>query len=296
MTSTPPAPVVSRLDIDLRFTVSNGEAGSDDGQLSGTVTAAGLDIGVYLDRPDLVLPSGTGTGNLPAARSLAAQLAALGLTVTLSGPTGMIARVGAVRTSFLQRALTGSRHIQIGSLSSVRTILPRAGSTGLIALPPSTPAPLAPTFARRIRRRITTTHHSPGTGRPRLIFVVGSRTWDGTPPREFDLLPTVTTIGSGPEADLRLAGLDEMHAEIRHDERDEYVLFLTGGEHPIGMLQEPRSGAGKVLRTGARIELGPWRMGYFREEYADHGRPHGGRTGGEFTRQKPQIDPRPKRR
>ena len=34
--------------------------------------------------------------------------------------------------------------------------------------------------------------------------------------------------------------------------------------------------------------MGPWRMAFFREEYADHGRPFGGRLGGEFSVQKPQ--------
>ncbi|HSP75244.1 MAG TPA: hypothetical protein VLO31_03400, partial [Cryobacterium sp.] len=45
---------------------------------------------------------------------------------------------------------------------------------------------------------------------------------------------------------------------------------------------------GQILRTGARIEMGPWRLAFFREEYADHGRPYGGRVGGEFAVQKPQ--------
>ena len=35
--------------------------------------------------------------------------------------------------------------------------------------------------------------------------------------REFELLPGVTVIGSGADADLRLAGLEEHHAEVRRD-------------------------------------------------------------------------------
>jgi hypothetical protein len=42
------------------------------------------------------------------------------------------------------------------------------------------------------------------------------------------------------------------------------------------------------LRTGALITLGPWRLAFFREEFADHGRPFGGRMGGEFAVQRPQ--------
>lgn len=35
-----------------------------------------------------------------------------------------------------------------------------------------------------------------------------------------------------------------------------------------------------VLRTGARIQMGKWCLAYFREEFADHGRPFGGATFG----------------
>ena len=34
----------------------------------------------------------------------------------------------------------------------------------------------------------------------------------------------VTTIGSDPAADVRLPGLQPQHAEVRRDERDEYVV------------------------------------------------------------------------
>jgi hypothetical protein len=35
-----------------------------------------------------------------------------------------------------------------------------------------------------------------------------------------------------------------------------------------------------ALRTAARVEVGRWTMSFFREEFADHGRPYGGRIGG----------------
>lgn len=80
-----------------------------------------------------------------------------------------------------------------------------------------------------------------------------------------------------------------IHAEIRHARDDEYVLYpfdASGG----GSAPEPGKPAPgpRVLRTGARIELGTWRLAYYREEFADHGRPHGGRQGGELAIQKPQ--------
>jgi hypothetical protein len=43
-----------------------------------------------------------------------------------------------------------------------------------------------------------------------------------------------------------------------------------------------------LLRTGARVDLGPNTLTYSREEYADHGRPYGGRIGGELGHQRPQ--------
>jgi hypothetical protein len=124
--------------------------------------------------------------------------------------------------------------------------------------------------------------------------VIGSENWNGQMPREFDLLPTRTSIGSGAEADLQLAGLSPLHAEIRHTDDDEYVLYPIGELAGSSMSAETsgRKDGGQVLRTGARIELGQWKMAYFREEFADHGRPFGGRVGGELARQKPQRDPR----
>jgi hypothetical protein len=74
-----------------------------------------------------------------------------------------------------------------------------------------------------------TTHDPPG-GRPRPIFALGDTAPQQASQREFDLLPGVTVIGSGPDADLRLEGLDARHAEIRRDERDEYVYADLGSE------------------------------------------------------------------
>ena len=48
----------------------------------------------------------------------------------------------------------------------------------------------------------------------------------------------------------------------------------------------------KVLRTGDRLQVGEVCFSFFREESADHGRPYGGRQGGEFSEQREQP-PRP---
>ena len=43
-----------------------------------------------------------------------------------------------------------------------------------------------------------------------------------------------------------------------------------------------------ILRTGCGVDLGEWHLSFFREEYADHGRPYGGRLGGELAHQRSQ--------
>lgn len=276
-----------RLDIDMGFTLD--ETGEEpSGGASGTIRAAGTEVEIYIDDPALFH-----VGKSPmvaAASTLAKALAVRGLTVRVAGPQGDIVSLGAVKASSAQRLVTGSPHIKLGSWRALAPLAGRLGRGGTGSdslLPPSTPLPLLPMVHRRIRRKITTTHYAAGGGHPRLFVVRDSDTWDGTMPDEFDLSRSeVVTIGSGAEADLRLEGLEPLHAEIRHNEADEYVLHAHG---PVGGSVD---GERAVLRTGARIVIGQWRIGFFREEYADHGRPFGGRSGGEFARQPSQYNPR----
>ena len=135
-----------------------------------------------------------------------------------------------------------------------------------------------------------TTHDPRGGGRPRLIFAFGGTASERDIQREFDLVPGVTVIGSGPDADLRLEGLAARHAEIRRDERDEYVYIDLGSEAPGRV--DGQAVSGKPLRTGDRIELGDWMLSYFREEFADHGLPFGGQHGG--NPEPTQAEPRPR--
>ena len=299
------------LHIDLAFSLeepsiqpdgsSDGSTGDSFGAvdtMQGTITADGTDVTIYTSNPEMFVQGRA--LNLEPLRALAAQLADRKLTVSITGPVGLIARLGDVQASVTQRLVTRSPHIVLGSPNALGPLV-QARLRGhsrmpvAIPLPPTTVFPLAPTFDRRSRRGVTTTHYTPGSGRPRLIFVVGSENWNGQMPREFNLLPGTTTIGSSPEADLQLPGLKPLHAEIRHDDNDEYRLFaigeVAGSSRPA---DDGRSvGNGQILRTGSRLEMGPWRMGYFREEFADHGRPFGGRVGGEYAVQKPQP-PRPR--
>ena len=276
------------LDIDLSFSLVEPGTEEDASRMRGRMTASGTEVELYTSDPMLLL--GGRRPKLSTLRLLAEELARRGLTVAISGPAGLIARIGVVQTTVAQRLVTRSAHIELGAPSVLGPLLApkkrNPDAEAALELPPPTLFPLAPTFDRRVRRRVTTTHYTPGSGRPRLIFVVGSENWNGQRPREFDLLPTVTRIGSGESADLRLDGMLDIHAEIRHDRDDEYVFYPTGSAGAT--TSSGRKVDGQILRTGARIELGPWRMAFFREEFADHGRPYGGRAGGELAHQKRQ--------
>ena len=118
---------------------------------------------------------------------------------------------------------------------------------------------------------------------------MGGMAPEGSQPREFSLRETATTrIGSRAGADLQLDGLAEDHAEIRYERGDEYVLVDLGAPGGSRVNGQPVEQA--ELHTGDRIEVGDWTLSYYREEYADHGRPQGGRSGGESVHEPPRDD------
>lgn len=132
----------------------------------------------------------------------------------------------------------------------------------------------------------TTTHAAPGSGHPKIF--VSTLVDDGTAPREVPITSEELTIGSGPGVDLELDGLLPHHVTIYHDVRDEYRVRALGA---VGGGSASDDGD-RALRTGARIEVDPWVLTFWREERADHGRPYGGRQGGEFSEGRTQA-PRP---
>jgi hypothetical protein len=129
--------------------------------------------------------------------------------------------------------------------------------------------------------KVTTTHDPRGGGRPRLILALGGSAMADTEQREFDLRPGVTVIGSAPDTDLQLPGLDGRHAEVRRQDDDEYVWVDLGASAGSSVDGQPMGE--QALHTGDRIKVGPWTLTYYREEFADHGRPNGGRQGGELA-------------
>ncbi|WP_417510123.1 hypothetical protein [Microbacterium sp.] len=131
----------------------------------------------------------------------------------------------------------------------------------------------------------TTTHAEWGAGAPRLLVS-----------REDDrfvhhITIDAVRIGSADGNELQLADTDPVHASIAHDDRDEYVLTLHGaGEMNASPLAAETDGGDRseILRTGARFTAGPWTLVFSRDEFADHGRPYGGREGGELDDQPAQ--------
>jgi hypothetical protein len=125
------------------------------------------------------------------------------------------------------------------------------------------------------------------------VFALSPWPRAGDVPRIEYLVPPRTTFGSDPGCDVVIEGLEPLHAVIERTELDEYVLTHVA---PVGTSTVAGVAADhSLLRTGAGIALGPARLTYFREEYADHGRPFGGRLGGEIDSQRPQPTPRPRK-
>lgn len=129
----------------------------------------------------------------------------------------------------------------------------------------------------------TTTHSEWGAGDPHLRIT-----------RDDDrFVHHITTdevhVGSAEGNELRLADTDPVHATIIHDDRDEYVLTLHGdGDMNASPAAAETGDRSEILRTGAHFTAGPWTLVFGREEHADHGRPYGGREGGELDDQAPQ--------
>ncbi|BDZ40521.1 hypothetical protein [Microbacterium suwonense] len=138
-------------------------------------------------------------------------------------------------------------------------------------------------MAEDLRRRPAdagTTHSEWGSGDPHLLVTrEGERS-------TFGIAQELIRIGSATDAELVLDGADPLHATITHDDRDEYVLTMHG-EGQMNAWSEDDSRT-EVLRTGARFTIADWTLVFMRAEYADHGRPFGGREGGELSDQPPQ--------
>jgi hypothetical protein len=277
------------LTVDAHLNFSVDIPGS--ATVTGVLTGSGKALELRVSEP-LFFAGGSDAGQI---RSLARGLAEHGLLLSVIGPLGPLVRLGVARTSWWQRRLTGSPHIRLErgaplwSLARRRNRAPRRGvlPAGELA-PPPTLFPIAPTMARRPRRNVTTTHDPQRGGSPRMIMAPRPHPGPGDRQQVFALRDDVTTIGSGVDCDIRLSRLEPLHAEIRHDADDEFVLVRVGRPGSTRVHGAPVDTA--RLRTGSRVDVGGWTMSFYREEFADHGRPYGGRIGGELGHQRPQAE------
>jgi hypothetical protein len=275
------------VDADLEFSLEIPGSRT----LSGVLTGSGKRMELRVSDPLLF----AGKSDASAIRGLAKALAGQGLVLSVIAPSGPLVTLGVSRTSWLQRRVTGSRHIRIDRSASLWLLLrgrSRAATGGALPVadlaPPPTLFPIAPTMARQPRQPVTTTHARPGDGNPRMIMAPRRHPKPDDRRPVFALRKEVTTIGSGPGCDIRLPRLEPLHAEIRHDDEDEYVLVRVSGVDGTRVNGAPVDSA--VLRTASRVQVGEWTMSFYREEYADHGRPFGGRIGGELGYQRAQPD------
>ena len=275
------------VDADLAFSVDLPGSRT----VRGSLTGSGKELVLRVSDPFVF----AGRSDAGAIRGLADGLARQGVRVTVVAPTGPLVTLGAARTSWLQRRVTGSRHIRVErgaglwSLARGRVQAPSGGALPTSDLtPPSTLWPIAPTFRRPLPRPVTTTHDPRGGGNPRLIMAPSEHPTAEDRRPVFALRDDVTTIGAGAECDIRLPGLEPRHAEVRHDEHDEFVLVRLGRAGGTRVNGAPVDRA--LLRTASRLDLGDWTLSFFRDEHADHGRPYGGRAGGEIGHQRPSRD------
>lgn len=133
------------------------------------------------------------------------------------------------------------------------------------------------------------THGAYGAGHPHLVM---TGVEGGGP--AYPLTREETTIGSAPDNVIEVPGLLPHHARITHTQTDEYVLDSIG-ETTTSSAGEgsPTDDApkGARLRHGSGFTIRGVGFVFQREEYADHGRPFGGRGGGEGAKQERQAPP-----
>lgn len=272
------------VQVDLTF-----EVDTPDGEhAEGIVRSDGKLL--MMQSSDLaVLGGGRSNDDLT---SMASMLADRGLILTVADGEGALMRLGAVKSRFWHRVVTRSKFVQVvrwRASAALKAAVVTSRGNG-VGVPPTTPIPLHLPNAPWARRRVAETHDPYGGGHPRLYLSDTRVPAMARKVMYFSLLPGQTVLGSADDADLHLAGVDALQAVVERTDDDEYELVARGSSvHTYVNGQELDR---QRLRTGSRVEIGPWRLTYVRDEHADHGRPYGGRIGGELGRQRAQDAPK----
>jgi len=278
---SPSALIEARLDVEVSLPDRSGPA------VHARLRGEASDLELWVSDPAAF----AGPADAGVVRTAAKAMAARGIRLTVTSDAGPLITLGAGRAPWWQRRLTRSPHMRLESISALWPVVRASRSRAAVLpsaelVPAPTLYPLAPTFLRRWRMPVTTTHGAPGAGEPRLVGVPGAAPWPGDRQPVFSLTHGGTTIGSDPCCDVVLTGLDPVQGEVRWTHEDEFVFVHRGSTMPSRVNGERVRE--RLLRTGSRVQLGSWTFTYYREEYADHGRPYGGRLGGEIGHQRPQ--------
>lgn len=159
-------PTQLKIDADLDFSVDIDGVRLTAGRLTGT----GQELELRVQDPKAF----AGGQDAAGIREMARTLSDNGLSLHVTDEVGnRLVSLGAVDTSWWQRRLTKSRHMRIGGLrggvtaARGRLSRPEGVLPDQELKPPGTLFPLAPTFQRRPRRSLTTTHQQGGS--PRLV-------------------------------------------------------------------------------------------------------------------------------
>lgn len=276
----------TRVEADVCFRVDT----PGHPPVTGSLTGRGSALTLRVSDPAAF----AGSADAAGLRRIATELADLGISVQVRDADDVpLVVLGNVRCPWWQRPFTRSPHMRVAGIRGVvsagrgRLRNDESALPDPALLPPPTPFPVAPTFLRRPVRRVTTTHDPGRGGLPRLVERPGPGITRSAHPVHW-LPGDRTTIGSDAACDIVLPGLAPLHAVVVHDDADEFVITAIGDAE---VRVHGRRVDSSILRSSTRIELGsgPARiLAFLREEYADHGRPHGGRIGGELGRQQPQ--------
>ena len=93
------------VDADLEFTLDLPGART----VRGSLTGSGKHLQLRVSDPLLF----AGRSDASAVRGIADGLARQGVSLTVVAPAGPLVTLGVPRTSWLQRRVTGSRHIRV---------------------------------------------------------------------------------------------------------------------------------------------------------------------------------------
>ena len=278
------------VDADLEFAVDVPGAppvhGHADRRGQRTSSSGSSDPFLFAGRGDAGAVRGLADGARPAAGSRSPWSPRPGPLVTLGVAAHLLA------------AAPGHRVAAHPGRARCRAVVagPRPGA----ALPPARALPASDAraaghAAARSRRRFRG-GRAPGSpprtiraggGNPRLIMAPRADPWPGDRPGGVPAARRRHHDRQRPGCDIGCRASSRCTPRSGTTSDDEFVAGPAAAAPATpGSTARPSTTPSCAPRT--RLQLGDWTMSFYREEYADHGRPYGGRVGGEIGHQRPQ--------